>query len=101
MNPRGSSPARGYNCAKCPHIRKPTRTVRSTLSQAGRRSSKMFTPNQNGGGVGWPPSLIKRIIDWTRQEGIDSLVLHANDSALSPRPKCDLTASDNRQSGSD
>ena len=45
--------------------------------------------------------LIKRIIDWTRQEGIDSLVLHANDSALSPRPKCDLTASDNRQSGSD
>src|SRR6266568_2472698 len=23
--------------------------------------------------------LIKRIIDWTRQEGIDSLVLHAND----------------------
>jgi len=45
--------------------------------------------------------LKKRIIDWTRQEGIDSLVLHANDSALSPRPKCDLTASDNRQSGSD
>jgi GNAT superfamily N-acetyltransferase len=45
--------------------------------------------------------LIKRIIDWTRQEGIDSLVLRANDSALSPRPKCDLTASDNRQSGSD
>jgi hypothetical protein len=46
----------GYNCAKCPHIRKPTRTVRSTLSQAGRRSSKMFTPNRNGGGGGWPPS---------------------------------------------
>ena len=51
--------------------------------------------------------LIERIIDWTRKNGIDSVVLHAsdegalftNDSVSSPRPRCDLTTSANRQSG--
>jgi GNAT superfamily N-acetyltransferase len=79
MNPRGSLPVAGVQLREVPPHPQPDTNGKTDIVSGRQAIIQNVYTDPEWRRRGLAALLIKRIVDWTHREGIDSLVLHASD----------------------